>query len=104
MYAVISKHNREVAEWQESDEFVQAVSDYLPIVAQNQVYKRIMAEKKVGRPGHYYGRDMIIEGAMPLAKFAMVPQEYGGNMDWWRDDKLFDDYMSRNKQWDWRKN
>lgn len=79
------------------------INDYDQIARNNQVYKQVMAEKAIGRPGHYYGRDVVLEGSMPVALFIAAAQEFGADPDWWKDDKKFDNYMLRHPEWDWRK-
>jgi hypothetical protein len=86
-----------------SENFIGVIDDIERIAENNRIYKRVMAEKKVGRPGHYYGRDIVIEGSMPVALFIAAAQEFGADPDWWKDDRKFDDYMTRHPEWDWRK-
>jgi hypothetical protein len=40
---------------------------------------------------------------MPFAAFLMVPLEYGDDQDWFKDDRLFEDFMKRRPIYDWRK-
>jgi hypothetical protein len=70
---------------------------------ENQTYKRHLDDKDSGKPGHYWNRDIMIEGQMPVAAFLMTPLEYGDNELWYKDDKQFDDFMSRRPIYDWRK-
>ena len=70
---------------------------------ENKVYKRHLDDKDAGKPGHYWGRDIMIEGAMPMAAFLMTPLEYGDDQDWFKDDKKFEDFMRRRPIYDWRK-
>src|SRR6266446_486732 len=72
------------------------VDDIEDIAEMNQRWKRIAEENDSGRPGHYWGKDVMLEGQMPMAAFLLAPLEYGDNVDWWRDDKLFNDFMNRN--------
>jgi hypothetical protein len=70
---------------------------------ENQTYKRHLDAKDSGKPGHYWGRDIMIEGQMPMAAFLMTPLEYGDDTDWFKDDKKFEDFMKRRPIYDWRK-
>jgi hypothetical protein len=71
------------------------------VVQQNLVMKQIIEEVDSGKPGHYHGRDIMLEGAMPAAHFFLAPLEYGGDTDWWRDDAKFQDMMKRNSIYNW---
>jgi hypothetical protein len=80
------------------------VDDLDQIMEQNKTYKKIMAEKAVGRPGHYYGRDVIIEGAMPMAAFIAAPAQFGGDQNWWKNDRTFQGYMKTHPGYSWTSN
>lgn len=98
---VVTKHNAKIAEWSEARNFRGIIDDLDAIVEQNKAYRRVMAEQAVGRPGHYYGRDVVIEGALPAAMFVAAAAEYGGDPDWYTDDAKFQDYMKRHPEYSW---
>lgn len=77
------------------------VDDLDQIIDRNLFYKQAIDEKDSGKPGHYYGRDAMIEGSMPMAAFLLVPHEFGGDTEWYKDDKKFQDYMKRNPIYNW---
>ena len=101
MYAVVHKCEREMSEMLEPRNLRGTIDDLEDIIADNEIYRAIMDEKAVGKPGHYYGKDMVIEGAMPMAAFMLTPLEFGGDQDWWKDDRKFQDYMKRNPAYSW---
>ncbi len=79
-----------------------AISDLNQIISNNEIYRDVLASKNSGRPGFYYGRDVVIEGSMPMTIFLLGCEEYGGDDEWYRDDKKFNDFMKRHPRWDWR--
>jgi hypothetical protein len=82
---------------------LRGVLDIEHTAEENQTYKRHLDAKDSGKPGHYWGRDIMIEGQMPMAAFLMVPLEYGDDQYWFKDDRLFEDFMKRRPIYDWRK-
>jgi len=80
-----------------------AISDIEGTVEENKVWQQIIEDRDSGKPGHYYNRDCMLEGQMPMAAFLLTPLEYGDNPDWWRDDKTFQGYMSRHPEYNWLK-
>lgn len=96
MYAVLnSGFSRYYSEQMDPHMLRGAVDDLEQIVAKNDIMRQRIAEKDVGKPGHYFGRDMMIEGNMPMAAFMLAPYEFGGDQNWWRDDTKFQAYMKR---------
>lgn len=77
--------------------------DTRAIAVGNQLAKQIMEEKDSGRPGHYYGRDIVIEGQMPASLFLMAAREFEDDPTWYTDDKKFQDFMARHPKWNWLK-
>lgn len=77
------------------------IGDIGQIAEQNARMKQIIEEKDAGQPGHYYGRDVMLEGAMPIAHFMLAPMEYGGDTDWYKDDRKFQDFMKRRPVYNW---
>src|SRR3972149_1034909 len=75
------------------------VSDVDRIMEKNQSAKQIMEEKDSGRPGHYYGRDVVLEGAVPLAVHLMAAREFGDDISWFQDDRKFQDFMVRHPEY-----
>jgi hypothetical protein len=100
---VLTKHNKKLAEWMEPQNLRGTIGDVEKIVENNKVYKRRTAEMAVGRPGHYFGRDVVLEGAMPIAAFIAAPAQFGGDQDWWKDDATFQEYMKRHPAYNWLK-
>lgn len=98
---LVTNHNSKIAEWSEVQNLRGFIDDLDPIVRHNQVYRKYLAERDSGRPGHYYGRDVVIEGAMPAAAFFLAPLEFGGDEDWFKDDAKFQSYMARHPNYDW---
>lgn len=86
-----------------SENFVGVIDDLETIVEHNQIYKQVMREKNVGKPGYYWGRDVVIEGSMPMALFVAAAQEFDQDPDWFMSDAKFDSYMSRHPEFDWRR-
>jgi hypothetical protein len=93
----------ETIEALESRNLREQIPDIDKVIEQNQRAKRIIFEQNVGRPGPYYGRDVVIEGAVPVAKFYAAQLEFGGDIDWWKDDRKFQAYMRRNPECNWLK-
>ena len=79
-----------------------SISDLQPILDNNAIYRDVLASKNSGRPGFYYGRDVVIEGSLPTSLFILAAEEFGGDDEWYRDDKKFDSFMKRHPEWDWR--
>lgn len=77
------------------------VDDIEPIMERNKMAKAIMEEKDRGRPGHYYGRDVVIEASVPLAVGLMAAREFGDDPLWYRDDNKFQDFMRRHSEYSW---
>ena len=77
------------------------VDDIDQIMEQNQQYKERMEALDSGRPGHYWGKDIVIEAAMPLASFLVTHLEYDGDPDWYQDDRKFQDFLKRNPGYSW---
>lgn len=100
---IVEKHNVKSAEWLETRNMRGIIDDVERIVENNEIYKKVMYEKDIGRPGHYWGRDVVIEGAMPMAMFIAASQEFGADPDWWQDDRKFQDYMKRHPEFNWLK-
>jgi hypothetical protein len=101
MYVTIG-HDRKISEWLEPQNLQGGpLKDLDIIMKQNEVYRQVMARKDSGRPGHYYGRDVVIEGAVPIAAFLAAAIAYGGDQKWWRDDKKFQDFMKSHPGYSW---
>lgn len=98
---IVENHNKKLGEMLAPENLVGVIDDLPQIMRNNQVYREVMDAKKVGRPGHYYGRDAVIEGAMPIAAFIMAEHEFGGDPHWYQDDKKFQDFMKRNPGYSW---
>lgn len=77
------------------------IDDLEPIIENNDRYRDIMAVKDSGRPGHYYGRDVVLEGSMPMSLFLLACQEFGGDEKWFEDDRKFQAFMKRHPEYDW---
>ena len=90
-----------IAELTEARHLRGIVDDVDIIVEQNKLYKQVMAEKAIGRPGHYYGRDIVLEGSLPIAAFIAAAQEFDGDAEWWRDDAKFQKYMKTHSEYSW---
>ncbi len=102
MYVIAANDlNAPFAETLEARNLRGAIDDLGLIVDNNLKMKQLIEEKDAGKPGHYYGRDMMIEGSMPMAAFLMAKFEYGGDDDWYKDDRKFQDYMKRNPIYNW---
>jgi hypothetical protein len=97
----VTNHNRKIAEWTAPGELEGLIDDLEPQLERNMLARKIMAEKDSGRPGHYYGRSMVIEGEIPAAAFAVAAAEFGGDPDWWKDDAKFQDYLKRHPDYSW---
>ncbi len=97
----VNKHNAKIAEWSDPSQLRGLISDLDPIMQKNELARQIMADKDSGRPGHYYGRNMVIEGEVPAAAFAIAAEEFGGDPDWWKDDDKFQAYMRRHPGYSW---
>lgn len=91
----------QVAELTEARHLRGVIDDIDLIVAQNAVYRKVMAEKAAGRPGHYYGRDIVMEGAIPMGAFIVAAQEFDSDPDWWKEDSKFQAYMKRHPEYSW---
>jgi hypothetical protein len=98
---VVTNHNTQIAEWTEARNLRGTISDLETIIENNEIYRRFLAEKDSGRPGHYYGRDVVLEGSMPMAGFLVAALEFGGDEDWYKDDAKFQDFMKRHPEYDW---
>lgn len=98
---VVENHNKQIAEALAPENLRGTIDDLPQIMRNNEVYREVMDAKDAGRPGHYWGRDMVIEGAMPMAAFLMTKHEFGGDEDWYRDDRKFQDFMKRNPGYSW---
>ena len=94
-------HNEKIAQWMNDADMRQLIPDMVQIEEKNAAAREIMTQKDSGRPGHYYGRSAVIEGEMPVAMFHAAALEYGGDPDWWKDDKKFQDYMKRHPSFSW---
>ena len=100
MYVVVAKdRNLVAAEALEARNLRGLVDDVEAIVEGNQKLKQVIEEKDRGKPGHYYGRDMMLEARMPMVSFLLVPYEFGGDKDWFKDDRKFQEYMKRNPEY-----
>jgi monomeric isocitrate dehydrogenase len=95
MYYKTTRSDSTLAEWMNDADMREVLPDMAAIEAQNAVYRDIMVEKDRGRPGHYFGRDVVIEAQMPAAMLHAAALEFGGDPDWWKDDAKFQDYMKR---------
>ena len=100
MYTV-TKHAERIAEWSQAEALRPFISDLDPILERNAMGRRIMAEKAVGRPGHYYGRSIVIEGEIPAAAFAVAAAEFDNDPDWWKSDTKFQAYLKRHPEYSW---
>jgi len=84
-------------EWLAPQNLRAAMGDHLDQLAEkNDTMRQIIAEKDVGKPGHYWERDIMIEGEMPLAVFMLTHLEFKGDPDWYKDDGKFQEFMKRN--------
>lgn len=88
----------EMREWLDPSNLREALPGLDASIERNRLMKKIVAEKDSGKPGHYYGRDIMIEGEVPLAVFLAAALEFDGDPDWFKDDKKFQDYMSRHRE------
>lgn len=98
---VVTNHNVKLAEWSEARHIRGFIDDLEPIIENNARYRDIMSIKDAGRPGHYYGRDVVLEGAMPISMFLLASQEFGGDDDWFKDDAKFQSFMQRHPEYSW---
>jgi hypothetical protein len=99
MFIVTKNLQKVTAEVSEPQTLRHIVDDITPILERNQVTKEFIAEKDSGRPGHYWKRDIMLEGCMPAAAFHMAALEFDGDPDWYTDDKKFQDYMKRHPRY-----
>ena len=72
-------------------------------VERNKAAQEFMETGNAGRPGHYYGRDVVIEGAVPEVAFYTAPNEFAGDIDWFKDDRKFQQYMRDHPEYNWLK-
>lgn len=79
-----------------------ADSEMFGVIEQNKRYRQYIAELDRGKPGHYYGREVMFEGSIPTVAFYMAAEEFGGDENWYQNDQQFEDYMKRHPYWDWR--
>ena len=100
MYTV-TKHSEKIAEWSQADALHPFIDDMDEQMERNALARKIMAEKDSGRPGHYYGRSIVIEGEIPAAAFAVAPAEFGGDPDWWKSDTKFQAFMKKHPEYSW---
>ena len=100
---VITPHNNIIDDVTQERNLRGYIDDLEPIIEQNARAKRIMEDKDRGRPGHYWGRDLVIEGSVPMAAFHLAPFEFDGDPDWWKDDARFQEYMKRHPSYNWLK-
>jgi len=98
---LVTKHNTKIAEWSEERHLRGTIDDLGQIIKNNEVYRDYIASKDTGKPGHYYGRDVMLEGSMPAAAFILAEQEFGGDPDWFKDDRKFQDFMKRHPAYNW---
>lgn len=98
---VVYENDRAASEVLEPRNMRGVIGDLEAIIEFNAKARDIMTEKDRGRPGHYYGRDIVIEGSVPVALHHAAAIEYGGDPDWWKDDRLFADFMKRNPMFSW---
>lgn len=77
------------------------IDDVEQIAERNARVRKALAEKDSGRPGHYYGKDIVLEGSIPMAAFVVAAQEFDGDPEWWRDDAKFQKYMQNHPEWNW---
>jgi len=78
-----------------------AVESMDRLMEQNKLHQEIVETVDSGKPGHYWGRDIMLEGAMPFAHFMVAALEYGGDPNWFKDDKNFQDFLKRNPGYSW---
>lgn len=100
---ILTNHNAKIAEWTSAQNLRGLVADLDAIIETNKRAKQVMEEKDSGRPGHYYGRDIVIEGEMPVAVFHAAALEFDGDADWWKDDTKFQSFMVRHPEYNWLK-
>jgi hypothetical protein len=94
-----TKRDRDVAEWTEARHLRGIVDDLEPLIEKVEVTKGFILDKDSGRPGHYWGRDIMIEGQLPAAAFHLAALEFGGDPDWYQDDAKFQAYMKRHPEY-----
>lgn len=97
----IEKHRDKIAEWSQPENLRGFISNLDAQMDRNSIARKIMAEKDSGRPGHYYGRNIVIEGEIPAAAFAVAPNEFDGDTEWWKDNIKFEAYMRRHPSYSW---
>lgn len=95
MFFKTTQSDATLAGWMNDADMREVLPDMTAIEEENARYRKIMAAKAVGRPGHYYGRDIVIEAQMPVAMMHAAALEFGGDPDWWKDDRKFQDYLKR---------
>jgi hypothetical protein len=100
MYVIVP-HSRLINDAFKAENLRGVVDNIDTIVESNKICREIVKQRDRGKPGHYWGRDIMLEGAIPEVVFYLTPAEYDNDPTWWKDDKKFQDFMRRHPEYSW---